>query len=202
MNDVTAKLQAHYARTFAAHGTSPKGVDWRDEETANIRLRQMLKVVEKPRACSLLDVGCGYGALLAMIQAENLPYRYSGVDVVPAMIEAAKARFKDADFHCADIFSLDTQYDYVVCNGVLTQKLDASEPEMDAFAWRLIRHMFALSRVGIAFNIMTTHVNYTVPNLYYRDPQKMLADCISSITPHARLSENYGLYEYTLYLYR
>jgi SAM-dependent methyltransferase len=209
MSDITTKMTSrfkeHHERIFADHGETARGVDWRDEETQDIRMTQMLKLMETKEApCTLLDVGCGYGALLAKVRAEKLPYEYTGVDVVPAMIDAASQRFKDAKFLCADVFSLptDMRYDYVICNGVITQKLDFDVAAMEEFSKRLIRQMFSLCRIGIAINVMSSHVNFMVPNLYYKNPAEMLDFCLSEITRNVRLNHHYGLYEYTTYLYK
>jgi hypothetical protein len=73
---------------------------------------------------------------------------------------------------------------------------------MDAFAARLIRALFRACRVGCAFNVMTTKVNFFAPNLYYRNPAEMLAWCMSELTPHVRLDHAYPLYEFTVYLFK
>lgn len=96
----------------------------------------------------------------------------------------------------------DRKFDYLVCNEILTQKLDVSVFQMDLFASELIRRMFELCNFGIAFNMMTTTVNYFSNNLYYREPAEMLSWCLSEITAHAKLDHAYPLYEYTIYLYR
>ena len=46
---------------------------------------------------------------------------------------------------------------------------------MEAFARRLVRKLFDLCRYGIAFNMMSTRVNFMAPNLYYQNPVEMLA---------------------------
>ena len=74
-----------------------------------------------------MDVGCGYGSLADVIRKENLNIEYTGIDIVSEMIDCAKERHSFFQFLSGDIFSLDgCKYDYVVCNGVITQKLDSS----------------------------------------------------------------------------
>ena len=50
-----------------------------------------------------------------------------------------------AEFIHGDILdhSFNRKFDYVVCNGILTQKLEATGLEMDQFATRLIRRTSA-----------------------------------------------------------
>lgn len=190
------------------HGPTVQGVDWgSDEARLELRYEKMAALIESSNAAapSLLDAGCGFGGFFAYLTRSNIAVEYSGIDVVPTMIDHASREFPDALFSCADLFDLDPadQFDYVVCNGILTQKLTATKPEMDAFSERLIKAMFKLCRVGIAFNVMSTRANFMVDNLYYRDPVDMLAWCLDAITPRLRIDHLYPpLYEFTVYLYR
>lgn len=207
MHKISEGLRDHYAQAFGTHGASPEGVDWgKDQDRANCRYQKMLAVIPttKKQQVSLLDVGCGYGALLQYAKENNVALYYTGIDVVDDMICDARARHKDASFLTGDILELDVKarFDYVVCNGILTQKLNVPALEMDEFASLLIRRMFSLCNKGIAFNVMTTKVNFFSNNLYYRNPAELLSWCISEVTRHVRLDHAYPLYEYTMYLYR
>lgn len=207
-SEISAVLGAHYGRTFAEHGTNAEGVDWGASSADHrLRLDRMLAVTEigrQPGAPqSLLDVGCGYGSLLDVIKERGLELSYIGMEICDAMLDAARARHPDAEWRCSDILQTmgDRNYDYAVCNGILTQKLDVSQRKMDAFLKAVVTRMFHMTRVGIAFNVMTTHVNFTVANLYYRNPAELMAWCMSELTPRVRLDHAYPLFEYTLYLY-
>lgn len=206
-DSITETLRAHYERTFRAHGTTAKGADW-GEKVADLAIRydKMAAVIAPggSEPVSLLDVGCGFGGLLDHLRARGIATDYTGIDVVPDMIETARARHPKARFILGDVLAANDlgQYDYVVCNGILTQKLDVPAAEMDAFAAALVRRMFALCRKGIAFNVMTTKVNYFANNLYYRNPAELFAWCLTELTRHIRIDHAYPLYEYTMYLYR
>ncbi len=207
MNPISKALEQHYAEKFSLHGPSPEGVDWgSDDARLLLRYEKMLSVanfVARNRA-SLLDVGCGYGGLQQHAIGKNVDLDYTGIDVAGNMIEWARANLPSGNFIHGDIldYKFDRQFDYVVCNGILTQKLEAASLEMDQFANQLIRQMFSLCTIGIAFNVMTTKVNYYSNNLYYRNPAELFSWCLSEITPHIKLDHSYPLYEYTVYLYR
>jgi SAM-dependent methyltransferase len=207
MDPITESLRRHYSERFALHGPTSEGVDWgADESKMLLRFDKMLAVIELPFPTkpSLLDVGCGYGGLLAHLAGRKVELDYTGIDVADNMIKWASSNFTSGNFLSGDIFTYSFQhtYDYVVCSGILTQKLETLAIDMDRFAATLIRRMFALCRRGIAFNVMTTKVNYFSPNLYYRNPAELLSWCISEITPHIKIDHAYPLYEYTVYLYR
>ena len=207
MHPISKTLAQHYSEKFALHGPSPEGVDWGSDETKMfLRYDKMLRLADgvgrnKP---SLLDVGCGYGGLQQYSISKNMDLDYTGIDLAGNMIEWAKANVASGDFIQGDILDYKFQrtFDYVVCNGTLTQKLEAAGSLMDQFAAQLIRQMFSLCTIGMAFNVMTTKANYYANNLYYRNPAELFAWCMSELSPHIKLDHSYPLYEYTIYIYR
>jgi hypothetical protein len=130
--------------------------------------------------------------------------------VVNEMVAYARSAFPEATFIDGDVFDINKRFDYVVANGVLTQKLSATIPEMEALANSMIDKMFQLCRHGIAVNLMSTQVNYMVNNLYYRNPVEFLAYCFSRLSPRVILDHGYSslgrssgkFFDYIVYVYR
>ena len=208
MNNITKKLKEHYFKSFELNGANSKGVDWGpDEEKLLMRYEKMFEVCPsslKESKISILDVGCGFGGLYEFAIANGYQVSYTGIDVVETMIEFATNKYEDGSFSCEDILEigLDRQFDFVICNGILTQKLDVSNREMDDFAHAIIKKMYQLCKIGIVFNVMTTKVNFFSNNLYYRNPAELFSWCVSDVTPYIKLNHSYPLYEYSIYLYR
>ncbi len=207
MDPISKALGQHYSQKFSAHGPTSEGVDWgSDEAKAFLRYQKMLAVGDFTNRArpSLLDIGCGYGGLTQFAASRNIDLDYTGIDVAGNMIEWASTNSGGGEFIEGDAldYEFERQFDYVVCNGILTQKLEAAGLDMDRFAARLIRRMFSLCKIGVAFNVMTTKVNFYSNNLYYRNPAELFSWCLSEITPHLRLDHSYPLFEYTVYLYR
>jgi hypothetical protein len=73
---------------------------------------------------------------------------------------------------------------------------------------RTLRRMWAVAGKGIAFNSMSTHVDYRDPELYYVDPLEALAFCKSELGGHPVLRHDYILrpggfpFEFAIYLYK
>lgn len=205
-------MKNHYSEKFAEFGATAKGVDWGREEDVRLRYEKMLAVVrqgyvEVNEPVTLLDVGCGYGGLLGYAQKSKptLSLQYSGIDVAANMISWGKEHFDQAEFIEGDFLQFDLderKFNFIVCNGILTQKLDTGLMDMDRFAKKLIRKMFDSCNIGIAFNVMSSYVNFYAPNLYYKHPSEMLSYCLSEISQRVMLDHSYGLYEYTLYIYK
>ncbi len=204
MNEITYSLQQHYQKTFDAYGPTSEGIDWGEhEERVTLRYEKMAQLFETKTNASVLDVGCGFGGFQNYLEANGYVFDYHGIDVVDNMITWARTHQNNACYISGDVltYEFERQFDYLICNGILTQKLEASILEMDAYAKALIKRMFSLSKNGIAFNIMSTKVNFFSENLYYRSPVEMLAYCMSEFSTKIKIDHSY-LYEYTIYIYK
>jgi SAM-dependent methyltransferase len=207
MGEITATLHDYYAKCFAEHGANPRGVDWHNWQSLALHYDKMLAVIEPERAArsvSLLDVGCGFGGLLDHAAAKGIVLDYTGIDIVSAMVQHGEQRHPEAKFAVANVFDFDPgrSFNYVVCNGVLTEKLDVSIMKFDEFVRRMVRRMFGFADRGIAFNLMTTHVNFTAPNLFYKNPLEMIAFCTAELSSKFKIDHAYPHYDYTMYVYR
>lgn len=209
MYSISQNLKDHYRKTFLKHGASSEGVDWGpDPSKALIRNSKMLEVLrpvgQNERRPSLLDVGCGYGALAELIKLNKIDVDYYGLEIVPEMVKFAKKKHPEAKFFEGDFLEFSGgNFNYVVCNGILTQKLFASNSEMKRYSQSMIKRMFDFCDDGIVFNMMSTHVNYQSENLYYQNPVEMLAWCISELSPQVKLDCTYELwFEYSLFVYK
>jgi SAM-dependent methyltransferase len=217
MDKITNLLKEYHHKVFLAHGATAKGVDWNDENEVLIRYDKMLKVLDMdfyngPERPTILDVGCGWGGMAKRASERGLPISIFGVDVVEEMVVHARNEFPEHSFEVADVFALpDAEtFDFAVCNAILTQKHGISIPEMEQFSRRLVRKMFSLCRYGIAFNMMSTRVNFTVGNLYYQNPVELLGWLLTEISPRVVLDHGYSslssgrgkYYDFTAYVYK
>lgn len=206
MDPISERLRDHYDSKFKIHGPTSSGVDWgANEQNLRLRYRKMLDVVlPNDDSFTLCDVGCGFGGLLNFAKERGLDLEYTGVDLSETMIQWATENQPDGSFYCEDFLEshFDRKFDYVICNGILTQKLATSNLDMDKFSRSLIRKMFDTCQKGIVFNVMSTYVNFHSENLYYKNPSELIAWCMSEISPRIRMDHSYPLYEYSIYLYR
>jgi len=207
MVDITPIVR-HYEQCFKQHGCTPKGMDWPNETDLTTRFEVMLELIdesiEKP---AVLDLGCGYGALLDQLNENHgLGWLdYSGIDISPMLVEAARDRWPGYDFQCRDILrdrALPESVDYVIMNGVLTEKQSLPADEMTAYAKQLIRAAFEIARRGIAFNVMSTDVDWTRDDLFHWSVEDAESFLRREVTENVRIRDDYGLFEYTVYLWR
>lgn len=202
-NEVSDSLERHYRNKFMEHGPTSEGVDWgTNEKAVEIRHSVMHKIIQKKK-CSILDVGCGYGAFYEYLLNKNLDFEYTGLDLVEEMIDYSSAKHTACSFIKGDILDLEIEKkDYIICNGILTQKLGCSQLEMWEFVKKVILKMWSIADEAIAFNIMSTNVNFFSENLFYKSPTELLAWVNQEITNSFSIIHSYPLYEYTVYLYK
>ena len=62
--------------------------------------------------------------------------------------------------------------------------------------------MYPLARRGIAFNVMSKHVDWERDDLFHLPFDVLAAFLRAEISRHYQFRADYGLYEYTAYVYR
>lgn len=208
-SSIVEAIKSHHEKVFATYGATPRGLDWGERESDLVlRYDKMIELVLKGRPLNrrprLLDVGCGYGGLLDRLRFRNIDVEYCGIDICEPMIVEARKRQPNITYYTGDVLEIKDigTFDYLVCNGIMTQKLDAPIPQMAAFTRSLIRRMFDLSTEGIAFNMMSSRVNFMVDNLFYNNPVEVLSWCMAELSPNVALDHAYPLYEFTTYIYK
>jgi SAM-dependent methyltransferase len=199
----------HYEACLRRHGDTHRGVDWPNAEDADTRHRVMLELLSgRPRAgvTSLLDFGCGTSHLYDYMLREGIAgVEYAGLDLSPRFVEVAQAKYPDNRYWCLDALAGDDQlpsFDYVVMNGVFTEKLDLSFDEMLGYFQALVARVWEHATIGIAFNVMSKHVDWERDDLFHLPFDELAGWLVSSISRNFVLRADYGLYEYTTYVYR
>jgi SAM-dependent methyltransferase len=199
----------HYENCLIQHGDTHRGVDWPRIEDRETRYQVMLDVIREkdhPKI-ELLDFGCGTSDLNTYIQ-KNPSYKnihYSGLDISTKFIEVSRSKFPQNTFYCMDILSSSEklpQFDYVVLNGVFTQKRELTFEEMFEFLKKTIVTLKAHTRKGIAFNMMSNHVDWKRDASFHMPFETLSNFLVASFGRNFTLRHDYGLFEYTCYLYQ
>jgi hypothetical protein len=124
---------------------------------------------------------------------------YTGIDMTPAMIAVARARFPDLDVRQGTVGRSVrcTLFDYVVASGIFTY-LDG---DREARARELIRDMYECARYALAFNMLSNWGGKSDPDEYRADPLHIVSYC-RSLSPRIVLRHDYLLHDFTVYLYK
>lgn len=195
----------HYEETLKRYGNSPKGVNWKDAESQNLRF-QILCEVDDLNGRKIHDIGCGLGHLLDFLSQKGVSCEYVGSDISPLMIQTAKQRLSTAQLYVADILEDKTREwmkaDYLFTSGLFYVRSDADIDTWRQFVQAMLLRMFSLASTGIAFNMLTSCVDYKDPNLFYQPPGETMDFCIQNMSRRVVIRHDYPLWEYTVYVYR
>jgi SAM-dependent methyltransferase len=207
------RIVEHYESCLQKHGDTHLGVDWPNAADADTRHAVMLGVMEGNAISAgeeirLLDFGCGASHLNEYMLRNGVDnVRYSGLDLSERFVALSRSKFPDNDYWCLDLLDDEAaaqlpRFDYVVLNGVLTEKVGLSFDEMLDFAQQVLRRVFSLADAGIAFNTMSKHVDWERDDLFHVPFDLMAAFLTSELTRDFVFRNDYGLYEYTTYAYK
>jgi SAM-dependent methyltransferase len=202
------EIVAHYEDCLSRHGDTHRGVDWPRAEDAKLRYRVMLGLIpaDSPRPARLLDFGCGAGHLLEFIRRRGVAgIAYHGLDLSPRFATLCRTKFPDAPFTCGDLLEDNLElpeFDYVVMNGVFTEKCSLSHHAMWDYMRELLRRIWPFARRGLAFNVMSQQVDWERDDLFHLSCDALLTFLKAELSRHCVIRQDYGLFEYTAYVYR
>lgn len=197
----------HYEDCLAQHGDSHRGVDWPNAEDAAKRYRVMLELIRpSPEEQTLLDFGCGASHLYQyMLDQQIRGLKYAGLDASQAFCDLSRKKYPQNDYFCVDVLAEPdrlNEYDYVVMNGVFTEKRDLSFDDMYDYLRRMLSTVFAKTRRGMAFNVMSKQVDWERDDLFHMPIGELTDFLAKSLSRHYIVRNDYGLYEYTVYVYK
>jgi SAM-dependent methyltransferase len=200
-SDILGQQARHWGETIARHGPNFKGVDYSNAERVQLCFRQLTGIWREGRA-SVLDYGCGYGALLSYLRENAFDLdNYCGFDVSEQMLsEARKLNPVGPGTTFTSDPALLPAADYVICGGIFNVKLDTSVPAWHAHVVSTLERIWPLARKGLAFNILTSYADADKmrPDLYYADPCWFFDYCKRHFSKDVALLHDYGVYEFTM----
>lgn len=198
MSDVDAALAAsseRYAGWLEEHGAdSPNAVGWHDRPLQVLRFDVLALVMEGEEPVTVADFGCGTGALFDRLasRAEPPPLGgYTGYDIVPAMVDAARGRHDDprARFEVGSAVTED--HDYVLASGAFTIRPGAEDEVWEAHLHEVLAGLWSHARRGLAFNLMVRTPKPPKQDVYAGDPETWAVWCSQNL-PGARVALRMG----------
>ena len=130
--------------------------------------------------------------------------KYTGIDISENMIKVSKVRYPKNNYICGDILidqNIVPKADYIIINGLFTQKGKNTNKGMKIFMKKIITILYKKASRGIAFNCMSPNVDWKNNKNFYLD-FNYLFNLINKLSKNFVVVHNYGLYEYTCYLYK
>lgn len=200
-------VKAHYAELYAQHGRNHNAVQYSSQDSQFKRFEVLLDIA--PKINSVIDVGCGLGDLLPALKAHSPNAIYNGYDFVDDFVADAnrfyagdpKAHFKQLDI-TQDV--IDTRAEYGFISGMFNNRM----PDNQAFVKLTLQKLWDAVDKGMAFNALTTFVDYQDPHLFYQDPMQLFAYCKTHFSPYVTLRHDYDVkensipFEFTIYVHK
>lgn len=195
----TERIAGFYDELLARHGEHPRALGWGSHRSQETRFAALTDVADLGGA-TVLDVGCGLADLHAFLDARGVDATYTGYDIAPAVLDAARRRFPDLDLRLGDLMEHDTeelQFDFVLASGLFNLRPEHGYGYLAAMA----RQMYDVCRRGVAFNSLSTRSDLVAPGQFLADPVRVLDLCFD-ITPRVVVRHDYLPHDFTVYLYR
>jgi SAM-dependent methyltransferase len=176
------RVHEFYREFLAEHHDDARKVAWRSKYGQELRFETLLEAWDDPGPASLLDVGCGLGDLFGYLRATGRQVEYLGIDIVPQMVDAARARHPDGRFEVCNLLEETpdpASFDLVLASGTLTVPV----PKQELFVQRSLQRMLELSGGAVAVNLQSTRsfqqnpLAAEDPDLYHVDPLRLYAMC-------------------------
>ena len=198
---ILSEVSDYYTGKLQEFGPTPKGVDWKDRNSQILRYDQLYRLFETSPDGGIIDFGCGYGEFLSYLRRREIQSAYCGIDVSPAMVEAAKSRFAD-DPHARFIVGTAPRSpaDYAVASGIFNVRLRFSTRDWEQYMGETLKVMNGASLRGFAFNCLTSYSDpeYRRDDLYYGDSCYWFDHCKKNFSRKVNLLHDYELYEFTI----
>lgn len=149
---------------------------------------------------SVLDVGCGNAELFKYLNLQGFRGDYTGYDINSSLLQQARHRFPGVHVFQHDINQqvVLSEFDYVLSSGVFNLDFGQSLEFIHDF----ITNMFSHARSCLAFNAISTHVNYRDQQMYYIDPSQILRFCLENLSKRVVLSHGLLPFNYTIAIYK
>lgn len=204
-NQLKAMTQCYYEEALKQFGDDPRGVNWSNVESQRLRFSVLTEIGDL-NGKRVHDLGCGLAHYRDYLLAAGIAAQYVGSDISGRMIEAARQRLGEGvELHVGDVLADHQPWmeaDYVVNSGIFTVRNGVDEEEWWFFVSAMLERMFALARVGISFNLMTSYVDFRDDKLFYKSAQETLDFCVRRLSRRVVIRHDYPLWEYTTYVYK
>ena len=190
------KIRGHYEPRISSLRENYDILDWASAHTQEARFAVLPRFLDLTGK-SLLDVGCGLGDLLTYFERHKLAVDYTGVDILPAMVQAASERHPHGRFICGDVFQASPfgpgSFDVVFCSGTFNLNLGNNMEFLpDALA-----RFFELSRRYVVFNLLHKRSASFDLKYFHYDPDEVLA-MLKPLNCHTHIVDDYLPNDFTV----
>ena len=193
-----ADTRERYRARYREHGYSPVTLGW-NKDCRAVRFEAALEGLREHEYTSILDVGCGFADLLGYLRNRGWKGQYTGVDLVPELLQEARERYgcsTEAAFDCLDISGQSCQIkaDMAVALGIFNHKVRQGNLE---FIGTMLEAMWNCSARVVVCDFLSTssEIERRKDNLYYADP-RVIYEIASRYSRRIMIHHSYMPFEF------
>lgn len=194
-------VKNYFEKSVDAHGATPQGVDWNSEFSQEIRFEQLLKICDPTNPFSIVDYGCGYGALADYLTKKGFKANYFGFDIVDKMLITAREHHAGKSNRTfTEDRNLLPVCDYVVASGIFNYRANISFEDWTTHIISIFHQFNELSQKGFSSNFLTKYsdTDHMRSDLYYADPCYLFDYCKRNFSKNVALLHDYTIYDFTI----
>lgn len=196
-----SKIEKLYSNNIKEFGINSKAVGWNTNQSQNLRFDKLLQVItDTTSPFSINELGCGYGELFKYLNEKEFNIeRYNGYDISKPMLDSCKTY--NLDNEKITLFNkskIESKADFTITSGIFNVPFDNDKKSWEKYINDTLENMFEFSHIGIAFNLLTSFVDYEADNLYYGNPTHFFDFCKKKFSKKVNLIHDYDLYEWTI----
>lgn len=199
---IVKDVARYYMEKLRENGPTPRGVDWNGADSQLLRFEQLTRVLDGVGGgFSVLDVGCGYGALADFLSERFREFSYFGHDICPEMVaEAKRGHRQQPTLVFTTEWASIPACDFVIASGIFNVRLTYSTADWEAYTLQTLAAIDSKAGRGWSVNFLTSYSDSHLQKdyLYYADPCFYFDWCKRNVTGHVAVLHDYGLYEFTL----
>jgi len=193
-------LERYYAEQLHGHEAPERRVGWKTAESQRVRFEALTRVAPLKHS-KVLDVGCGLGAFSGYLKDQEIPVKYTGVDLFPGVISEAKKIYPDARFEARPIlrrpFPART-FDYSFLSGVFNVRVKDNWKYMEA----LLACVLKQTKKAVAVNVLNAESGLKESDRFMVTPKELVRFGRSLKVKRTYLMDHYHHMDLTLFLYK
>ncbi|MDX9801269.1 MAG: methyltransferase domain-containing protein [Spirochaetia bacterium] len=190
------KIKSHYYPRLEKYSNTYEILDWESAAAQNARFEVLIRHINLDGK-SILDAGCGCGDLFTMLKEKGINVTYTGVDILPAMIEKAQSLHGGGQFICGDLFGEEpvctNKFDVVFTSGIFNLNLGNNASFFDTALPVLDR----LAEDALVINLLDEGSPDRDDNYFYFNPDEA-KEKMESIGRKVTLIKDYLSNDFTL----
>lgn len=203
IDEARQRYASYFAAKIEKFGASPEGVDYNSLAAQEARFAQLIEIIHPEQPFTVIDYGCGYGALFDFMQRREWTFTYYGLDFIEQMVVAGR----DAHGDIPNVYFTAREddlpvADYLLAGSIFNNKFQADTEEWTRFVLETLQRMNALCSKGFSFDMLTKYSDADRmaqrPDLYYGDPLFFFDFCKRNFSRNVALLHDYGLYDFTI----